>query len=164
MISPELLRRYPYFAGVEEDCLKAVAAISEERTFKAGEKIFEESAELKASAQIYEKGTEASHLMILTEGQVDIAFELTKERKIIVGTLAPGDLMAIAALVPPYHLTASGIAKEDGCLIQIKAPELRQLLEENPGLGYRLLKGVSQALLTRLNQTRIELAGQSPIS
>jgi CRP/FNR family cyclic AMP-dependent transcriptional regulator len=164
MISPELLRRYPTFAGVSESCLKSVAEISEERSFKDGEKIFEESGELKASAHLYEKGDEASHLMILTKGQVDIAFELTKDRKIVVGTLAAGDLMAISALVPPYRLMASGIAKEDGSLIQIEAPELRELLEENPELGYRLLKGVSQALLSRLNQTRIELAGQTPIS
>jgi len=164
MISPETLRRYPYFAGVDDSCLKAVAAISEERSFNAGEKVFEESGELKASAHIYEKGPEASHLMILTRGQVDIAFELTNDRKVIVGTLAPGELMSISALVPPYHLTASGIAKEDGSLIQIKAPELRELLEENPELGYRLMSGVSQALLSRLNQTRIELAGQSPVS
>jgi len=164
MISPELLRRYTHFAGIAEDCLKSVAAISKERSFNAGEKIFEESGELKASAHIYEKGDEASHLMILTEGQVDIAFELTGDRKVIVGALAAGDIMALSALVPPYHLTASGIAKTDGKLIQISAPELRQLCDENPELGYRLLSGISQALLARLNQTRIELAGQSPVS
>jgi CRP-like cAMP-binding protein len=164
MISPELLRRYPYFAGVNEDCLKSVAAISEEKSFKSGDVVFEESGELKASAHLYEKGEEASHLMIISEGQVDIAFKLTGDRKVVVGTLLAGDLAAISALVPPYHLTASGIAKQDGKLIQIEAAELRQLLEENPELGYRLMSGVSQALLTRLNQTRIELAGQSPVS
>jgi CRP-like cAMP-binding protein len=158
MISVELLRRYPYFAGVSENCLKSVAAICEERSFKAGEKVFAESGEFITTAHLYEKGEEASHLMILT---VDILFELSKEREFVVGTLTSGDLMAISALIPPYHLTASGIAKEDGALIQIKAPELRQLLDENPELGYRLMRGVSQALLTRLNQTRVELAGQS---
>jgi CRP-like cAMP-binding protein len=161
MISQELLRRYPYFAGISDSCLKSVAAISEERSFKAGETVFKESGEFMTQAYIYEKGEEASHLMILTKGQVDIVFELTHERKLTVGSLTAGDLMAISALVPPYYLTASGIAKEDGSLIQIKAPELRQLLDENPELGYRLMRGVSQALLTRLNQTRVELAGQS---
>ena len=161
MISPELLRHYPYFAGVSENCMKSVAAICEECSFKAGEKVFTESGEFITTAPIYEKGEEAGHLMILTEGQVDIVFELSKDREFVVGTLTAGDLMAISALIPPYYLTASGIAKVDGSLIQIKAPELRQLMDENPELGYRLMRGVSQALLTRLNQTRVELAGQS---
>jgi CRP-like cAMP-binding protein len=164
MISPELLRRYPYFAGVSERCLKAVAAISEERTFKAEEKIFEESGKLLACDRIYEKGEEASQLMILTKGQVDIAFELGDGKKIVVGSLTSGDLMAISALVPPYHLTATGIAKQDGSLIQIEALALRRLCEENPDLGYHLMKGISQALAQRLNETRIQLAGQSPVT
>jgi CRP-like cAMP-binding protein len=161
MISTELLHRYPYFAGVSEGCMKAVAAISEERSFKLGETVFKESGELLAGKHIYEKCEEASHLMILTEGQVDVIFELPNERHLVVGTLTSGELMAISALVPPYYLTASGIAKEDGSLIQIKAPELRQLLDENPELGYRLMRSISEALLTRLDQTRVEIAGQS---
>ena len=55
MISPETLRRYPHFAGLSEDCLKQVAAISEERSFSAGERIFEESSGYKATARIYER-------------------------------------------------------------------------------------------------------------
>ena len=164
MISPELLRRYPTFAGVDEECLKSVADISEEKSFKSGDVIFEESGELKASAHLYEKGEEASHLMIISEGQVDIAFKLPGDRKVVVGTLTAGDLASISALVPPYHLSASGIAKQDGKLIQIEAAKLRELLEENPELGYRLMSGISQALLARLDQTRSELAGQSPAS
>ena len=37
MISPELLRRYPYFADVSEESLKRVAMISEEQTVAAGQ-------------------------------------------------------------------------------------------------------------------------------
>ena len=76
-------------------------------------------------------------------------------------TLVEGDLMALSALIPPYHLSATGIAKEDGKLIQIQAVALRALLEENPELGYRLMQGVAKGIMTRLQDTRVELAGQS---
>ena len=56
MISPEVLRRYPHFAGVPEDCLKSVAMISDERSFKADETIFQESGEFVGSVKLYEKG------------------------------------------------------------------------------------------------------------
>jgi CRP-like cAMP-binding protein len=160
MISPEVLRRYPHFAGIGDECLKSVASISEEQDFKAGEEIFQESSSFKATARIYEKGEEASHLYLLTEGQVDIAFILGSGAKAVVGTLGPGDLMALSALLPPYHLTASGIARSDGKLIQIEASELRKLCEENTELGYRLMMGVAAALIGRLQDTRVELVGQ----
>jgi CRP-like cAMP-binding protein len=160
MISPEALRRYPHFAGIGEDALKAVAMISEERKFKADEEIFSESSSFKATARIYEKGKEASHLFLLTEGEVDIAFTLGSGEKAVVGTLSAGDLMALSALLPPYHLNASGIASSDGKLIQIEASALRKLCEENTALGYRLMMGVATALMSRLQDTRVELAGQ----
>jgi CRP-like cAMP-binding protein len=161
MISPEVLRRYPHFAGIASACLGEVAKISDEREFKAGERIFEESGSFLATARIYEKGEEATHLMLLTEGKVDIGLTLGTGETVVVGTLVEGDLMALSALIPPYHLSATGIAKEDGKLIQIEAVALRKLLEENPELGYRLMQGAAKGIMTRLQDTRVELAGQS---
>ncbi len=160
MISPEALRRYPHFAGVPDECLKSVAMLSDERSFKAEEKLFTESGELKAGAQIYEKGEEAQYLFILSEGQVDIVFSLREDENIVVDTLVSGDLMAISALIPPYRLTASGIARQDGKLIQIKAPELRQLCEDVPELGYRLMLQVAKTAMSRLSEARVQLAAQ----
>jgi CRP-like cAMP-binding protein len=161
MISPEVLRRYPHFAGADYDCLKEVGKISREREFKAGEEIFTESGKFKVTSRIYEKGEEASHLLLLTEGFVDIELTLGSGDKAHVGTLAAGDLMALSALIPPFHLTASGTAKEDGKLIEFDAEPMRQLLDDNPELGYKLFQGVAKGLMTRLQDTRVELAGQS---
>jgi CRP-like cAMP-binding protein len=161
MISSEILRRYPHFAGIEDECLKEVAKLSEEREFKAEEVIFEESGSYLATARIYEKGEQATHLMLLIEGKVDIALTLGSGEKAVVGTLVDGDLMALSALIPPYQLSATGVARSDGKLIQIEAKPLRDLLEENPGLGFRLMQGVAKGLMTRLQDTRVELAGQS---
>lgn len=161
MISPEILRKYPHFAGIEEDCLRAVGKLSEERDFKTGEEIFSESGAFMATSRIYEKGEEAGHLMLLTEGEVGIALTLGSGEKAVVGTLVAGDLMALSALIPPHHLTATGVARSDGKLIQFEAKALRKLCEENPGLGYRLMQGVAKGLMTRLQDTRVELAGES---
>jgi CRP/FNR family cyclic AMP-dependent transcriptional regulator len=161
MISPEVLRRYPHFAGITDACLGEVAKISEEREFRAGEQIFKESGAFLATSRIYEKGEEATHLMLLTKGKVDIALTLGTGEKVVVGTLVSGDLMALSALIPPYHLSATGVAKEDGKLIQIEAEPLRRLCDENPELGYRLMLSVAKGIMTRLQATRVELAGQS---
>ena len=161
MISKEILKRYPHFANVEDDCLSDVAKLCEERRFKAGDHIFEESGSYLATARIYEKGAEATHLMLLVDGSVDIALTLGSGESAIVGTLVQGDLMALSALIPPYQLSATGIAKEDGSYIQIEAQPLRELCDCNPELGYRLMQGVAKGLMTRLQDTRVELAGQT---
>jgi hypothetical protein len=59
MISPEVFRRYPHFAGIADECLREVGKMSEEREFKAGEEIFSESGAFMATSRIYERGEEA---------------------------------------------------------------------------------------------------------
>jgi CRP-like cAMP-binding protein len=161
MISPERLRRYPYFAGVSDACLKEVAMISDEQSFKAGDEIFQESGDFLATDRIYQKARTADHLMIITDGAVDITYTLGEGQKVVVGNLVAGDLMAVSALIPPYQLTASAVAKQDGNLIAIEAESLRKLCEENPDLGHKVMQGVSKGLMSRLQTTRVELAGIS---
>lgn len=158
MISPESLRKYPHFAGVSSDCLKSVAVLSEERSYQAGDVLFEESGEFIGESKVYEKAREATHLILLVSGEVDLTYKLGTGETVVVGNLVGGDLVSISALIPPYHLTATGIAKQDGSAIYIEAEGLRCLLDENPELGYHLYQGIATALLHRLHTTRVELA------
>ena len=68
MISPEQLRRYPYFADVSEESLKKVAMFSTEEEAPAGKVIFFE-------------GDKADALYILTDGEVDIDYTLGSGEK-----------------------------------------------------------------------------------
>jgi len=87
MISTEVLRRYPQFAHVADVCLAEIAKLCEELEYKTGDRIFEESGSYMATARIYEKGAVATHLLLLTEGAVDIALTLSSGEVAIVGTL-----------------------------------------------------------------------------
>jgi CRP-like cAMP-binding protein len=159
MISPETLKRYVYFAGLTEKSLRAVASLCEENDFTKGEVIFTESDEFLASNRIYQDGELAKHLMVITEGEIDIALTFSAENQVVVGTLVPGDLMALSSLIPPYKLTSSAIARNDGKMICIEAEGLRALMEENPELGFHIMSGAAKALRDRLQSTRIELSG-----
>ncbi|OGO17275.1 MAG: hypothetical protein A2Z14_18625 [Chloroflexi bacterium RBG_16_48_8] len=134
--------------------------LSEERNYKSGEEIFEESGAFLATSRIYEWGKEATQLILLTKGEVDIIFTLSEGRKVVVGNLVAGDLMALSALIPPYHLPASGMAKKDCKVIQIEAKSLRELCDQNPELGYRLIQSIPKSLQDRLQNTWVALAGQ----
>ena len=61
MVSPELLRRYPYFGQLNDDQLKAIAMIAEEKTYPKGVLLVKENCS-------------ASKLMLLVEGDVDLIY------------------------------------------------------------------------------------------
>ncbi|HJX40101.1 MAG TPA: cyclic nucleotide-binding domain-containing protein [Anaerolineales bacterium] len=148
MISPERLRRFPHCAGASDEMLKQVAMLGKERSFKAEERLFEE-------------GKSASHLIMLEAGQVDIVYTLAKGRQVIVDTVVAGDLLAWSALMEPYKLTATGVARGEGMLIEVEAEPLRKLCQGNPEYGFMMMKQVAMTLRARLTATRVQLAGMS---
>ncbi len=145
MISPEQLRRFPYFADVNEDALKQVAMISDEISAAAGSKLFSE-------------GDPADSLYIITEGEIDLQYTLGSGELRTVDTLVPGDLVVWSALVEPYKCTATGTLRKDTKLIAIGGQKLRELCEANKDLGYRMLISVTKLLATRLEGSRVQLA------
>jgi len=145
MISPELLRRYPYFGGVSEESLKRVAMIADEVTVPAGKRMFN-------------TGDPATHLYIIVKGEVNIQYELGNGERRTVDTLVDGDLLVWSAIVEPYKATAEGTTPKPTHLIGISAPQLRQLCDQDPLLGYRLSAQVAKLLAHRLEGARVQLA------
>jgi CRP/FNR family transcriptional regulator, cyclic AMP receptor protein len=145
MISPEVLRRYPYFAGVGEESLKRVAMITAERFVPAGTTMFRE-------------GDPAEHLSIICKGEVNIQYELGNGELRTVDTLVDGDLLCWSALIEPYKVTAIGTTTKGTELASIDAVKLRKLCDEDPRLGYCLTKQVAKLLAHRLEGARVQLA------
>jgi CRP-like cAMP-binding protein len=145
MVSVEVLRSFPYFAGVSSESLKAVAAIAEERNFRASETLFKE-------------GDAARWLYIVRQGQVDIVYHLPGGEKRVVDTVVAGDLMCWSAVVEPHQNTATGVAREAGRVVCIDAAGARKLCEQDPALGYRLLMQVARVVSSRLQGARVQLA------
>jgi CRP-like cAMP-binding protein len=145
MISPELLRRYPYFADVSEAALKEVAMISEE-------------ASAAVESTLFTDGDPADNLYILVEGEVDLKYTLGNGEARTVDTLVAGDLLLWSSLVEPYKATATGICKTDIKLLSIDGKKLKALCESNHDLGYRLLICLTKLLANRLEGARVQLA------
>jgi CRP/FNR family transcriptional regulator, cyclic AMP receptor protein len=145
MISPELLRRYPYFAGVTAESLKDVAMLADEASVPAGSRLFS-------------TGDPAQYLCIIVKGEVNIQYVLGSGELRTVDTLVDGDLLVWSALIEPFKATAEGTASKPTQLIRIKAHELRCLCDRDPLLGYRLTIEVAKLLAHRLEGARVQLA------
>ena len=145
MISPERLRRFAHCAGASDELLKQVAMLASEKPFDDGEHLFEE-------------GMPARKLQLLESGTVDIVHTLGDGKTVIVDTLVGGDLMAWSALLEPFVLTATGVGRTAGRVVEIDGEGMRRLCKENPAYGLTMMTEVAKTLRARLEATRVQLA------
>lgn len=151
MISPEILRRYPFFSHLEASQLKAIAMIAADMEFQEAEYILNE-------------GQPANNLYLLVDGSVDLIFiskdELHPEHTKVfnVGEINPGEVFGISALIEPYLYTSTARAATAGKCIKIDASALRALFELDQRLGCTLTRQIAKAAMDRLAATRIQLA------
>ncbi len=148
MISPEQLRRFPYFSGVSDESLKQIAMLSDEKDLAANEEVFADEATME-------------YLYIITRGEVDIQCVFDGGGRKVVDTLVPGELLSWSALVEPYKATAAAVATKPGALITIEAAGLRALMEKDHTLGFILMTEVAKAVSHRLSGSRVQLAAMS---
>jgi len=151
MVSPELLRRFPFFAGLTDEELKSIAMISDEEKHEANKFIFRERAK-------------AEKLYVLIEGTVDIMVNTDEEglQHETVSTLTQGDVFCWSAVVEPHILTASGFAATPVTVLAIDGAGMRALFELDCHLGYRILQRSAEIISSRLKDTRIQMLSLVP--
>ena len=148
MISPELLRRYPFFALLTDEQLKAIAIISNETSYPKETLLLKEN-------------TTANKLILLLEGDVDLIFSGGGEGAIsnaLVGSIAPGEMLGVSSLIEPYTYISSARATVPVKVVEIDGAAVRALMQVDKLLGYALMRNVAAAVLERLKYTQVELA------
>jgi CRP-like cAMP-binding protein len=150
MISPELLRRFPFFNFMDDAQLKAVAMIAEELTYEKDE-------------VIVEAGKPADNFFFLIDGAVAYYAVVTSEhdpyykKEYFVSDINPGEIFGISALIEPYVYTATLKSNKVSRVIDIKASALRALCEVDLRLSCGLNRAVAKAAMERLHSTRMQL-------
>ena len=95
MISPELLRRFPFFGFLDDTQLKAVAMLAEELEVEQGTNIFE--SEQPATA-----------LYVMVDGSIDLHYKVIDRddphivKEFFISELNPGDIFGLSAIVEPF--------------------------------------------------------------
>jgi CRP-like cAMP-binding protein len=151
MISPELLRHYPFFRFLNESQLREIAMIAEEESIDSGLVLFHE-------------GQTAAALYFLEEGHIDLYYAAGKinpsdsQKGIPVGEINPGEPFSISAVIEPYILTSTAFVSKPSRLIKIEAKPLRALFNKDLRLAYLLTYQAAKAAKERLFATRIQLA------
>lgn len=152
MISPELLRRYPFFAGLSENHLRTLAMFSDEVPAVHG-------------AVIFEAGAPAEALFFAIQGHIDLHYVVIDptppyhRQDFFVGQINPGEPVGISALIDPYQYTAVAHANGNCHLLKVGAGALRNLCEQDCSAGALIMRQTAKAAFQRLHDARIYLIG-----
>lgn len=146
MISPELLRRFPFFADFSHDELKQLAMLGEEQQFYPEQLLFIE-------------GEHASQFYFLVKGEVDVTLTLGDQEMVFtpLSTIPAGELLGWSALIEPRMYTSSAQALKPCRVIAFDGVKLERLAAANPHFCSILMKKVAQTISRRLKDTRTQL-------
>ena len=115
------------------------------RTFKLGE-------------QIIRQGDWGGSIYIIRQGEASVELAGTGSRA-IVAALGPEDICGDMAFLEQGKATAAVVAKDEQVEVdEIKAHDLREILEAFPRLSSRFYRSLALVLVKRLRVTTGELA------
>ena len=138
------LQKHPFFKGLSEAHYELLASCAMRTTFKAGDTIFKE-------------GDVANRFYLIEEGEVLLEAELSPHEHVGVQRMKGGDVLGWSWLFPPYYWHFSAHAQTPVTAVFFYGTRLRERCEQDPVLGYELMKRVSEIVIRRLQVTRREL-------
>jgi CRP-like cAMP-binding protein len=90
MVSPELIRRYPYFSGLSIEKINLLANIAEE-------------IEVERDQYFHHEGDGIETVYIIVKGEVSLITSLPQQDKeVVINTLGTGDVFGWTSLLPPF--------------------------------------------------------------
>ena len=150
MVSPELLRRYPFFSIFDERELAQIAMATEEIACAAGEVIFEADAPATMLYVLIRGGLELSIVAADRHGQ-------GLRQPFSAGEVNIGEVVGISAMIAPHVYTTRGQITEPSRVLKIDAAALRSLCAQNARLDAAVMHAVAQISMRRLHDVRVQL-------
>jgi CRP-like cAMP-binding protein len=159
MISPELLRRYPFFSCLSHDQITTLAMAGEELTVEAGHYFFHEGDKLRNLFFVIEGEIEIGVRMPDRSVEQDVREQIMGnfiEKYVSVSSITPGQIFAWSAMIPPNESTASAKAVVPCRVAVFDGEELMQAFQDDCPFGYLMLQKIAVVVRQRLRDMRIQ--------
>ncbi len=148
MISPEMIRRYPFFSFLNDTQVKAVAMSAEHANLQKGQ-------------VLTGVGTHGDALYLLANGSCELYYMIEAaegNKSFYITDINPGEIFGFAAFFPEPVIDFTIKASSPCRTIKVSASGLMALCHVDDKLGYGLMHAVAQASLGRLNDVFVQLA------
>jgi len=151
MLTPEdscalLKRQLRFFHFLSEEDLPVLAEYFSCRQIRAGETLWKE-------------GDTGDYEAFIVEGRIEVKKNTEfAGKQVVVGVYSPGTIVGELCLMDAKPRAVTAVALEDCALLLLTREHLERLLEKNPEVGVKLLKGMLFAVSTRLRKSFERLA------
>lgn len=143
-----ILHTIPWFLELSDNQIDQLANISTVRRVHQNSFLFHE-------------GDSEGNLFILLEGEVSIEIQIPGRERLCIFTAEPLDIIGWSSLTPMVRQrTATAKSVKDCSFLEFDADALMLLCEEDPKLGYIIMKRISNLVASRLLSMRIQLMDQ----
>ena len=140
----EVLQDIPLFAGMTPEQLALIGGCGSHTGFAAGEVLFRE-------------GDRANTFYVIRHGTVAIDLHSPTRGSLRVETIEASEVIGWSWLFPPYVWHFDAQAVSDVRATVFDGACLRGKCDDDPTLGYDLMKRFAQVFLERLQWTRLRL-------
>lgn len=146
MTAQKRLRECQVFSMLTNAELEKIASLVLEKEYEAGTTIFK-------------GGDSAEELLVLQEGKIVLQMTLPKaqtqmSRKVTIDIVARNEAVGWSVMVEPYVYTFTAVCLQEVKALSISGIKLRWLLQDDPKIGYNVLKGLIKVVASRLDETR----------
>lgn len=139
-----LLLEVPALADMPADHIELIAGCARNRVFEDGEYLMRE-------------GEPANSFFVIREGSVALETFVPQGGALLIETLHEQELVGWSWLVPPYRTQFDVRANGTTHTIAFDGACLRGKCEQDPVLGYDLLRRFGAVIVERLHATRLRL-------
>lgn len=108
-----------------------------------------------AQARIFVHDQNADAFYIVHSGQVTIEVPSLGGEPLAIQTLGPDSILGWSWLLPPYRWLFDARAAVASTVVAVDGKRLRDACEQDPALGYRILKLFAALMAERLNAARV---------
>lgn len=140
----DILAETPFFKGFSDEHLSTIAACAWAQEFAAGEYLIKQH-------------DSADRFYLILKGAVSLKVYHTIRGAVPIQTLVEGDILGWSWLHPPYIWHFDGRALETTLTLSFNSAKVREAMEADHELGYRLLDKMVDVMTSRLQATRLQL-------
>ena len=139
-----LLRGHKFFAGLDPAYLSLLAGCASNEVFPADSLLFRE-------------GDPAQTFYLIREGKLALEIAAPGRGALVVQTLGEGDVAGFSWLIDTHVWHFDGRADERVRAVEVDGTCLRAKCEEDPRLGFELMRRFASLASRRLQATRLQI-------
>jgi CRP-like cAMP-binding protein len=140
----ELLLEHNFFHGMKPEYLELLAGCGKNHHFRDGEYLFRE-------------GEDATQFFVVRSGRVSLEAHDPLKGSVVVQTEGEGEVVGWSWLFPPYKCVLDAKAIVEVSAIVLDGRCMLAKCEQDPALGYDLMKRFALIVAERLQNSRIRL-------